>query len=133
MTVDGADESSVKAVLLVALAAPDLGARARAGAHDDGKPPYVAAPVPGSAVARHSPRGLPSAGCGLCLSVRDEPHERSCAVAGTPPHIDTTVPHSARIWNYWLGGKDNYLIDRQVGEEILQSLGHLTVDGTQEF
>ena len=22
--------------------------------------------------------------------------------------IDRTVPHSARIWNYWLGGKDNY-------------------------
>jgi hypothetical protein len=22
------------------------------------------------------------------------------------PKIDTTVPHSARIWNYWLGGKD---------------------------
>jgi S-adenosyl methyltransferase len=24
--------------------------------------------------------------------------------AGTA--VDTTVPHSARIWNYWLGGKD---------------------------
>jgi len=34
--------------------------------------------------------------------------------------IDTTVPHSARIWNYWLGGKDNYEIDRQVGEEVAQ-------------
>jgi len=22
--------------------------------------------------------------------------------------VDTTVPHSARIWNYWLGGKDNF-------------------------
>lgn len=26
--------------------------------------------------------------------------------------IDTTVPHSARIWNYWMGGKDNYEVDR---------------------
>src|SRR5260370_9155649 len=26
--------------------------------------------------------------------------------------IDTTVPHSARIWNYWLGGKDNFAVDR---------------------
>jgi O-methyltransferase involved in polyketide biosynthesis len=41
-------------------------------------------------------------------------------VAGTPPDIDTTVPHSARIWNFWLGGKDNYPIDRRVGAEILQ-------------
>jgi O-methyltransferase involved in polyketide biosynthesis len=34
-----------------------------------------------------------------------------------PADIDTTVPHSARIWNYWLGGKDNYLADRQAGEQ----------------
>lgn len=30
--------------------------------------------------------------------------------------IDTTVPHSARIWNYWLGGKDNYPVDEQAGD-----------------
>jgi hypothetical protein len=26
------------------------------------------------------------------------------------------VPHSARIWNYWLGGKDNYPVDRAAGD-----------------
>jgi S-adenosyl methyltransferase/Berberine and berberine like len=26
-----------------------------------------------------------------------------------PPEIDASVPNSARIWNYWLGGKDNVL------------------------
>ena len=36
------------------------------------------------------------------------------SIAGTA--IDTTVPHSARIWNYWLGGKDNYAVDREAGE-----------------
>ncbi|MGC5341806.1 SAM-dependent methyltransferase [Streptomyces sp. AM 4-1-1] len=30
--------------------------------------------------------------------------------------IDTSVPHSARIWNYWLGGKDNYPADRAAGD-----------------
>ena len=30
--------------------------------------------------------------------------------------IDTTVPHSARIWNYWLGGTDNYAVDREAGD-----------------
>ncbi|MEU9453846.1 SAM-dependent methyltransferase [Streptomyces sp. NPDC048277] len=30
--------------------------------------------------------------------------------------IDTSVPHSARIWNYWLGGKDNYLVDQEAGD-----------------
>jgi hypothetical protein len=35
-----------------------------------------------------------------------------------PPGIDTSVPHSARIWNYWLGGKDNYPVDREAGEQF---------------
>ncbi|MGV9254842.1 SAM-dependent methyltransferase [Streptomyces sp. NPDC003697] len=30
--------------------------------------------------------------------------------------MDTTVPHSARIWNYWMGGKDNYEVDRIAGD-----------------
>ncbi|EST26966.1 SAM-dependent methyltransferase [Streptomyces roseochromogenus] len=34
------------------------------------------------------------------------------------PPINSSVPHSARIWNYWLGGKDCYEIDRQVGDQI---------------
>ncbi|HZA84505.1 MAG TPA: SAM-dependent methyltransferase [Actinomycetes bacterium] len=33
-----------------------------------------------------------------------------------PPEIDTSVPNSARIWNYWLGGKDNYPVDRAAGD-----------------
>ncbi|MEU7799994.1 SAM-dependent methyltransferase [Micromonospora arborensis] len=32
--------------------------------------------------------------------------------------IDTSVPHSARIWNYWLGGKDNFEVDRLAGEQV---------------
>ena len=32
--------------------------------------------------------------------------------------VDTTVPHSARIWNYWLGGKDNYPVDRAAGDQF---------------
>jgi len=35
--------------------------------------------------------------------------------------IDTTVPHSARIWNYWLGGKDNYEVDRVAGDEFVKA------------
>lgn len=30
--------------------------------------------------------------------------------------IDMSVPHSARIWNYWLGGKDNYPVDEEAGD-----------------
>ena len=28
--------------------------------------------------------------------------------------IDTSVPHPARVYDYWLGGKDNFEVDRQV-------------------
>ena len=34
------------------------------------------------------------------------------------PHIDFTKAHTARVWNYWLGGKDNYPVDRKVGEQV---------------
>ncbi|MEE6259765.1 SAM-dependent methyltransferase [Plantactinospora sonchi] len=37
------------------------------------------------------------------------------------PKIDTTVPQTARVWNYWLGGKDNYPVDRALGDEIAKS------------
>ncbi|MEJ3655598.1 SAM-dependent methyltransferase [Actinomycetes bacterium KLBMP 9759] len=33
-----------------------------------------------------------------------------------PAVLDTTVPHSARTWNYWMGGKDNYAADRAAGD-----------------
>ena len=32
--------------------------------------------------------------------------------------IDNSIPHNARIWNYWLGGKDNYPVDQEMGEQI---------------
>jgi len=32
--------------------------------------------------------------------------------------FDPSVAHSARVWNYWLGGKDNYKIDRVLAQEL---------------
>jgi hypothetical protein len=34
--------------------------------------------------------------------------------------ISTDVPGAARIWNYWLGGKDNYPADREAAEAALE-------------
>jgi O-methyltransferase involved in polyketide biosynthesis len=34
------------------------------------------------------------------------------------PRIDVTVAHNARVWNYWLGGKDNYEVDRVAGDQV---------------
>jgi len=33
--------------------------------------------------------------------------------------IDTTVPVSARIWSYWMGGKDYYAVDQEAGDQYL--------------
>jgi S-adenosyl methyltransferase len=52
------------------------------------------------------------------------PKESACTVNDMPPpsrlKLDTTTPHSARVWNYWLDGKDNHEIDRQVGDQVRQ-------------
>jgi O-methyltransferase involved in polyketide biosynthesis len=44
------------------------------------------------------------------------------AAAGLDALIDTTVSHSARIWNYWLGGKDNFAADRVAGDRVAEML-----------
>ncbi|GAA3833588.1 SAM-dependent methyltransferase [Streptomyces phyllanthi] len=40
--------------------------------------------------------------------------------------IDSTVPHSARIWNYWLGGKDNYPVDHEAGDAFREIFPGIT-------
>ena len=37
------------------------------------------------------------------------------------PEFDSSVPQTARIWNYWLGGKDYFPVDKQVGDQILEA------------
>lgn len=39
--------------------------------------------------------------------------------------IDTTVAHSARLWNYLLGGKDNFAVDREAAEQVLAFMPEL--------
>ncbi|MFI0487016.1 SAM-dependent methyltransferase [Actinomadura sp. 9N215] len=39
-----------------------------------------------------------------------------------PPEIDTSKAHSARVWDYWLGGKDNYPADQVTGEQVREVL-----------
>ncbi|NUR00494.1 MAG: SAM-dependent methyltransferase [Streptomyces sp.] len=37
---------------------------------------------------------------------------------GGSARLNTGVAHNARVWNYWIGGKDNYEVDQQVGEHV---------------
>ena len=43
----------------------------------------------------------------------------SSAFGQPPPEMDTSVAHSARVWNYFLGGKDNFPVDREAGDQVL--------------
>jgi hypothetical protein len=37
-----------------------------------------------------------------------------------PPEIDTTKAHAARVYDYLLGGKDNYPPDREAAEQLIK-------------
>ena len=50
------------------------------------------------------------------LSAPDRSEERE------PANLDTSTPHTARVWNYWLGGKDNFAADREAGDAVAQML-----------
>ncbi len=38
-----------------------------------------------------------------------------------PLSIDTSAAHVARVYDYWLGGKDNFAADRAAGEQAIQA------------
>ena len=35
--------------------------------------------------------------------------------------LDTTVPHIARVYDYLLGGKDNFAADRAAADHVLEA------------
>jgi hypothetical protein len=49
----------------------------------------------------------------------DQAGDQSAAGAGALGGIDTSVAHPARVYDYWLGGKDNFAADREAAERVL--------------
>ena len=43
--------------------------------------------------------------------------------ASDAPRIDTSRPHPARVYDWWLGGKDNYPVDEELARRILAADG----------
>ncbi|MEU6770715.1 SAM-dependent methyltransferase [Streptomyces sp. NPDC046759] len=41
----------------------------------------------------------------------------------TPEPVDTSRPHPARVYDWWLGGKDNYPVDEELARRILAADG----------
>ena len=42
-----------------------------------------------------------------------------------PQDINTNVAHSARVYDYWLGGKDNFPADRELAELMIQAIPNM--------
>ncbi len=42
-----------------------------------------------------------------------------------PPEVNTGVAHSARVYDYWLGGKDNFAADRALGDAMIAAIPSL--------
>jgi SAM-dependent methyltransferase len=47
-----------------------------------------------------------------------------------PVQIDTSRPHPARVYDWWLGGKDNYPVDEELARKIL-ALDNTAVRGAR--
>ena len=46
---------------------------------------------------------------------------RSASSGGEPDAFDTSVAHIARVYNFWLGGRDNYAADREAAEQVINA------------
>ena len=42
--------------------------------------------------------------------------------------LDTSVPHIARVYDYWLGGKDNFAVDREAAEQVIAAYPQILLD-----
>jgi S-adenosyl methyltransferase len=50
------------------------------------------------------------------------------AVVGADYPFDTSVAHPARVYDYWLGGKDNFAADRQAAEAVIAARPSILFD-----
>jgi len=49
------------------------------------------------------------------------------AAADGPAQFDTGAAHIARVYNYWLGGKDNFAADRAAGEQAIKAFPNIVL------
>jgi hypothetical protein len=68
-------------------------------------PPAGGVPFIDASAANNSAAGVSAAG----------------AAAQDRPVVDTSVAHSARVHDYWLGGKDNFAADRAAGDAVMEA------------
>jgi SAM-dependent methyltransferase len=54
---------------------------------------------------------------------------------GVPADVRTDIAHPARVYDFWLGGKDNFAADRAAAEQVMQAMPEIldTVRGNRQF
>jgi len=54
---------------------------------------------------------------------------------GVPTDVRTDIAHPARVYDYWLGGKDNFAADRAAAEQVMRAMPEIldTVRGNRQF
>jgi len=53
-------------------------------------------------------------------------------VTGLPSEIGTSRPHAARIYDYYLGGKNHFAADRETAEKVLAAWPHARVAAREQ-
>ena len=61
-------------------------------------------------MARHGKDGV----------VSESQDDRTAEASADQPVFDTSAANPARIWNYWLGGKDHFEADREAAEKVIE-------------
>jgi S-adenosyl methyltransferase len=56
-----------------------------------------------------------------------ERNDEATAGQGGAASFDTSVAHVARVYNYWLGGKDNFSADRAAGEQAIKAFPNIVL------
>jgi hypothetical protein len=77
----------------------------------------AAGPAPGTSASRAAAGNAPGQARIPAGHAGSDPAPGRDAGNGTAARTGSTVPHSARVWNYWLGGKDASPADRQAGDD----------------
>jgi S-adenosyl methyltransferase len=57
--------------------------------------------------------------------VTGEDGDTAAPGGGGQAAFDTSVAHVARVYNYWLGGKDNFAADRAAGEQAIKAFPNI--------
>ena len=96
----------------------------RPAGHDAG-PVRQAAPPHGAGEPRPDAGGPGPDAAGPRPDAAEPGREQDEPWGPPPAGLDVSLPHPARVWNYWLGGRDFFAADKAAGEEISREFPHL--------